>query len=88
MDKGQRKLVVDELNWSGENCSAHSMSTKNRKIQIEEWEMGTSIQGLQITGNLYDLNRNRPKCVKTIEIKNIDTGSSFLHLDFQKPFFD
>jgi len=62
-----------------------SISEKNRKIQIEQWEMSAGPDG-QITGGKQDPDQMRPECVNKIEISETDAGRAFLELSFEKLF--
>jgi len=62
-----------------------SISEKNRKIHIEQWEMGTGSDE-QITDSQDNPQPTRPECVKTIEIAETNARGAFLQLSFQKLF--
>jgi len=62
-----------------------SISEKNRKIQIEQWEMSAGPDE-QITGRKQDPDQMRPECVKRIEIHETNARRAFLELSFEKLF--
>jgi len=62
-----------------------SISEKNRKIQIEQWEMSAGPDE-QITGGKQDLDPRRPKRVNKIEISETDAGGAVLKLSCEKLF--
>jgi len=62
-----------------------SISEKNRKIRIEQWEMSAGLDE-QITGGKQDLDLRRPERVNKIEISETDAGGAVLKLNFEKLF--
>jgi len=62
-----------------------SISEKNRKIQIEQWEMSAGPDE-QITGGKQDPDEMRPECVNKIAITQTDAGSAVLKLSLEKLF--
>ena len=85
------RLRVDS-NWWFANSEAQvktvlliSISEKDRKILIEQWEMLPEVNP-QVTCHELNPARIRPECIRTIEIVEADAGGASLQLSFQNLF--
>jgi len=85
------RLRVDS-NWWFANSEGQvktvlliSISEKDRKILIEQWEMLPEVN-LQVSRHELDPARIRPECIRTIEIVEANAGGASLQLSFQNLF--
>jgi len=83
--RGDASWWLTSSNGQVKNVLLFSISEKNRKIQIEQWEMSAGPDE-QITGGKQDPDQMRPECVKEIEISETDAAGAVLKLSFATLF--